>query len=604
VGSGRGGASMTVTVVLVLAAAFLVVRLLALLVPPPQPNGRMVGGDFLVSAVRSPIRWWRLDREAVEEARRSGLPILLFEGSMASDAARRLDRGPFSNQEAAQGINGAYVPIRVDLDEQPGFRDAILPLSAAEGDRRADCRLWLIDPEIGPLAGAACPGPRDTDLSLWLEESLAAMGRRADQRPNPVAARHIAERQALLEPTLPEESPAVYLTRRISEPDPPGSANPVRWKMLVAAGREEQARAELLAALRSPLCDAVRPTFLTADPQTEIGAEPMKRLDQNLEALRVISWLAAAEDDRLLKRLAVRWAAAISEEFRDSQGWALTLVGRTGDDGRSPAFSIAPGEINRLRPEAAEALGLRDSANGQRVPYPRSLESWLEEDAESLTHLQEVVRLQSLDDRALYGNRNGTATARIAAAFMEAGLLLDDVRLRSEGLAAYGSIQARLVAVQRDARPFRRIDKIDFAEAALMAWMAEGQVGHLDQGRRILEPIVQSRDLLQPDPGLGLGWLDRLPFSPVDGWMEAPAARAGRLIRAYGDILNLDDFRSVGDRLLRLPPQGWTGGSGRLDGIAAARLQLARVRKVLSASEWRRLRLADPSSQVLILPAQ
>jgi len=116
------------------------------IIPPPElgPTANRPG-DFVRSSARLPIAWRTLDDDPFAEARRRELPLLFVMGSDLNQSAVAFDRWMFHEREITQLIQQSFVPVRVDLDEDPAMVNAFWPLSRSTQVPDLGFQIWAVD---------------------------------------------------------------------------------------------------------------------------------------------------------------------------------------------------------------------------------------------------------------------------------------------------------------------------------------------------------------------------------------------------------------------------------------------------------------------------
>lgn len=172
VGREKGDYSAVTGVVVFLAVAFGIGTLIRPFIPAPEPNQRIVGhGAFLNVAARQPVDWRPATAASFGEARRMDMPIFLMMGRSYSPTADQFDK-IFNDPEAAEGINRAFIPIRVDLDESPGWESCFLPMTQANLRVQPGCQIAILTSEAKLVGWIAKLKPEDKFDIVWLAETL------------------------------------------------------------------------------------------------------------------------------------------------------------------------------------------------------------------------------------------------------------------------------------------------------------------------------------------------------------------------------------------------------------------------------------------------
>ncbi len=92
---------------------------------------------YLLQHAQNPVAWQEWGPEALEEARRRDVPILLSIGYAACHWCHVMERESFENEATARLMNEWYVPIKVDREERPDldavYMDAVQAMTGQGG---------------------------------------------------------------------------------------------------------------------------------------------------------------------------------------------------------------------------------------------------------------------------------------------------------------------------------------------------------------------------------------------------------------------------------------------------------------------------------------
>lgn len=86
-----------------------------------MPPNRLIKerSPYLLQHAYNPVNWFPWGSEAFEQAKKENKPIFLSIGYSTCHWCHVMERESFQDQEAAQLINEAFIPIKVDREERP-----------------------------------------------------------------------------------------------------------------------------------------------------------------------------------------------------------------------------------------------------------------------------------------------------------------------------------------------------------------------------------------------------------------------------------------------------------------------------------------------------
>src|ERR1700726_915642 len=79
---------------------------------------------YLLQHADNPVDWWEWSPEALAEAKRRDVPILLSVGYAACHWCHVMAHDSFENDDVAAELNAHFVNIKVDREERPDI-DAV-----------------------------------------------------------------------------------------------------------------------------------------------------------------------------------------------------------------------------------------------------------------------------------------------------------------------------------------------------------------------------------------------------------------------------------------------------------------------------------------------
>ena len=132
---------------------------------PPENSLADQPGEYVQQGSRQPVKWRLLTSETFAEARRLDKPIMLVLGCAWSSLARRADGLLFDAPDLAERINQQFIPVRVDLSQDPAFLSAYLPASRATVRFDTAFQIWFLDP-AGRMYFSFLPKSRNASVDL------------------------------------------------------------------------------------------------------------------------------------------------------------------------------------------------------------------------------------------------------------------------------------------------------------------------------------------------------------------------------------------------------------------------------------------------------
>lgn len=132
------------------------------LIPEDVDTSDITPSDqFLQPRASAPINWRDLSDEAFQESRRTDRPVLLVMGTGFSPLAKKTG-DLFAVPEVAEAIRKSVIPVSLDLEELPGWRDRFLALTNRKRGDKGWLQIYLLDYE-----GQVVLAPSDQDLWSW-----------------------------------------------------------------------------------------------------------------------------------------------------------------------------------------------------------------------------------------------------------------------------------------------------------------------------------------------------------------------------------------------------------------------------------------------------
>ncbi len=560
---------MTVTVVVLVSIGFLTVSLLRPFVPTPAPNDEALAhGDYLAKNATALVRWQPWGQDVLEEARRRDRPILLTLGIWGSPAALHLDRKVFSDPEVAEQINRSFIPVRVDLDEQPEWQGIILPLQKAARLPDHGFEMVVIHPDKGIASWTAkLSGGSQLDFS-GIVRVLTQSIRESDRAVLPLQEqqeREIAQMNALAG-TMPESGQMPVMVQRLKadkgilKETGMAALRPWIWNALAASGEIDAAISSFLAWSASPMMEAAGVTFFSSgDFRPHLVPEPVKRLEPNLDAMVFCAKAARVQGRSDLAYLAVRMGDGLMKEFLDGGGIPSTLVGEDAARPGSNRFAVKASLIwDRFSLKEQRLLSSSLNVDLLRTnpapPFPASLSALLTPSVETEGVQAKLLSLR-LNDPPERSKRFLTLTTALASTrFLEAGALLDQPSWveRSDIL-----LEKALESWRGDSvfvfNPGPRGNHslaagLTLAEALLGRWNLEGDRESLEKFLNLVRQMAERHRLGKggisgPLSQFQLPGYVNWPLNSFDGATRSEAAMAIELLTAAGALSGDSDIK-------------------------------------------------------------
>lgn len=555
---------MTVTVVVLVSIGFLTVGLLRPLVPGPQPNtDAFQHGDYLAKNAKAHVIWQTWSPKVLEQARVKDRPILLTVGTWGSPAALHLDRKVFSDPEVAEQVNRSFIPVRVDLEEQPEWQGVMLPLQKAARLPDHGFEMAIIHPERGIASWTAkLSGGSQLDFS-GIVKVLTQSIRESNRAVLPLQEqqeREISQMLALAT-AMPESGQIPSLAERISNNsgilNETGKAalRPWVWSGLAASGEIEAAIQSFLAWASSPMMEAAGVSFFShGDFRPGLVPESVKRLEPNLDAMVFCARAARVQGRSDLAYLAVRMGDGIQKEFLDGSTVASTLVGEDLLRPGSNRFAVRASLIwdkFTLKDQRLLSTGLNIDLlrTNPAPPSPANLAVLLTPSAETERIQARLLKLR-MEDPPERSSRSLTLTAALASTRLrEAGALLDQPtwERKSDELL----VQAMESWRGEDVFAFNPVPRgshslaagLALAEALLSRWNLAGDRSSLDRMINLMKLLTKRHRLGKgsisgPIEEFAFPGFTTWPINSFDGAARSEAAMAIELLAASAALAN------------------------------------------------------------------
>jgi hypothetical protein len=608
---------MVTAVVVVVAVGFGLSSLVRPFVPSaPSNGGLLLHGDFVARGANQPVQWRLARTEALDEARALNKPLLIVISRSGSPAGRQLDSLAFGDPEMAEQINRLFIPIRVDLEEEPGWDSLLLPFRRVELSPETGFELAVVHPDHGMAAWTL-----KYQVSARLDFSgLAAFlqqARKECDSLNPsLNAVHQKEWADSLSPSgegdgviwVAQAVRRAQLDRGLFAAPTRLESVPLVWSALIFGGEVETAALAMESILSTPMMEGVGGLLMSFSDSRD-GRQPLgvMALNPNAEAVAAAARLHLLTGQDEWRDLASLMSRSIRAEFLGSRGAASTLTDPRGLGGARMALAVTTPQLwadlgpeDRRRAERVFGLGLGSSP--RMTPYPTDWREWLREPRGPGTLHSRIRSLQSRSQLELGGIDAAVPTCLAAARLLEAGTLLDDQEIIEAGLAFFARAQlfrtgADDVVTERRSngeRLFHLASFLAYADACLWKHAAVGDEASLSDGLAVLK-----KGLARFEGPSGLSSLPRsvfplwepaaVPLGWVDGLRASDASMAIAMLGAYGAIYPETDL-AVREQNLRFRLSQLLGRmSSHSGGLARSWLQTRGLKVASDRNELRSL---------------
>ena len=108
---------------------------------------------YLLQHKDNPVHWWAWGPEALEEAKRTGKPILLSVGYAACHWCHVMAHESFEDEATAQVMNDLFVNIKVDREERPDIDAIYMGALHRLGEQGGWPLTMFLDPDARPFWG-------------------------------------------------------------------------------------------------------------------------------------------------------------------------------------------------------------------------------------------------------------------------------------------------------------------------------------------------------------------------------------------------------------------------------------------------------------------
>jgi len=549
---------------------------------------------YLLQHRDNPVDWREWGPDALAEAKRRDVPVLLSVGYAACHWCHVMAHESFENPAVAAIMNRHFVNVKVDREERPDVDQVYMHALTALGQHGGWPLTMFLTPDGEPFWGgtyfpreerhgmAGFPRVLETIAQLWAEQRDQLLDNRDALKGAMERLAEVAEPQALPDDLADRAAHALLgaLDRANGGVgDAPKFPQPTLlelwWRRGRAAGIDEAESAVLLSLermARGGIHDHVGGGFARYSVDAEWRVPHFeKMLYDNAQLLELYAEAAARTGRGVSPRAAEGIVAWLEREMRVDGAFAASLdADSEGEEGRFYVWSR--GEIDRLFGDDADAAAgtfdvraagnwegtnvlnrLADDALDEPAHEAR-VASWL---STLLAARGERVR-PGRDDKVL-ADWNGLAVAALA----RAGAWLDRPDWVRLAAAAFDAVVAKLArgdGLAHSWRDGRRLelgfldDHVQMARAALALFLATGDVAYRARTRDWL--AVAERDFADEEgcyrPGPDEGLLPVRSRWVQDGPIPSPlgslAALSAQLWHVEGEPAHAARAQAIIDR--------------------------------------------------------
>ncbi|MBW7947713.1 MAG: thioredoxin domain-containing protein, partial [Sphingomonadaceae bacterium] len=108
---------------------------------------------YLIQHKDNPVAWWPWGPDALNEARRTGKPILLSIGYAACHWCHVMAHESFEDEATAAVMNELYVNIKVDREERPDIDEIYMRALQLMGEQGGWPLTMFLTPDAEPFWG-------------------------------------------------------------------------------------------------------------------------------------------------------------------------------------------------------------------------------------------------------------------------------------------------------------------------------------------------------------------------------------------------------------------------------------------------------------------
>ncbi len=180
-----------------------------------SPENRLAGetSPYLLQHKNNPVAWWPWGPPALEEAKRTGKPILLSVGYAACHWCHVMAHESFENEATARLMNELFVNIKVDREERPDIDQIYMSALHMLGEQGGWPLTMFLTPAGEPVWGGTYFPPTARYGRAAFSDVLREVARLFREEPQRIEQNRSALMQRLAEKAQPEGKVAVGPTQ-------------------------------------------------------------------------------------------------------------------------------------------------------------------------------------------------------------------------------------------------------------------------------------------------------------------------------------------------------------------------------------------------------
>ncbi|WP_262055971.1 thioredoxin domain-containing protein [Streptomyces sp. STR69] len=543
---------------------------------------------YLLQHASNPVDWWPWGEEAMAEAKRRGVPVLLSVGYSACHWCHVMAHESFEDRPTADYLNAHFVSIKVDREERPDV-DAVYmeTVQAATGQGGWPMTVFLT-PDAEPFYFGTYfpPAPRHGMPSFRqvLEGVRSAWADRRDEVAEVAGkiTRDLSERQidygGTEAPGKEELSQALLGLTREYDPQRGGFGGAPKFppSMVIefllrhhartgSEGALEMAQDTCERMARGGIYDQLGGGFARYSVDREwVVPHFEKMLYDNALLCRVYAHLWRSTGSGLARRVAVETADFLVRELRTNEGGFASALDADSDDGTGTGKHVEGAYYVWTPEQLTEVLGEEDAELAAQY-FGVTDEGTFEEG-------QSVLQLPQ-SEGVFDAEKIASVRSRLLAARAERPAPGRDDKV----VAAWNGL-----AIAALAETGAYFDRPDLVEAAVSAADLLVRL-HLDEHAKLARTskdgqVGANAGVLEDYADVAEGFLALASVTGEGVWLEFAGFLLDHVLAGFVDESGaLYDTASDAERLIRRPqdptdnatPSGWTAAAGALLSYAA-----------------------------------
>lgn len=369
------------------------------LIPSEEKNLVKDPDSFRAIGQRQNIRWREWGESAIGESRRRDVPILLVIGTGFSELGKSTDI-LFGISEVAETVSQNTVPVRIDLERNPGWRNRYLPLTRGVRGDLGWFQIHVLDYD-----GNLVSSPADKEVWSWNDAKMISWLNQVRRTYLDRGLRELQKEQVKQEEILtgavdsgiPEVEPYVQRILTKLRYDLQNQAvaentylDPQSLSLLLKAGYRDDVELEVKRLVRTLAVDWLNGEFFFFSKSSDWKKPVYTKVRcLSVDMLEPLATVATDRESLEFEFLRLSFDKIVSELEKDNFYTYSTT--EQNDAGRSLSYSFSP---NRLRANfpprstdlserekefALNVLGLDVTINPQMSPFVRNSERFFNE---------------------------------------------------------------------------------------------------------------------------------------------------------------------------------------------------------------------------------